>query len=105
MAKKKKNGSDDSNGAPGDLPDDSPGDQPEVRAAEEALRRAREELHHAQQRYEEIRQKAAERIEQVREMKLGDMVDQALELVRQHPGPSLLGAFLLGIFLDRYFRK
>jgi ElaB/YqjD/DUF883 family membrane-anchored ribosome-binding protein len=92
--------------APSSEPDDAESEQsPEVELAREAVRRAREEFHKAQDAYEEVRQRAAEGLKQVRESTVGDMVDGTIKLVRKYPGPSVIVAALLGFFLGRLFRR
>jgi ElaB/YqjD/DUF883 family membrane-anchored ribosome-binding protein len=80
-------------------------ERPEIKAAEEAIRRAREELEHAQQHYHELRGRAGEKIKHIREQKVSDAVECTLELVRKHPGPGVLCAAFLGFFLGRLFRR
>ncbi len=78
---------------------------PQVQSAADALRAAREELRRVEEQYQKVRQQAAEKIEQVRDTTVGDMLDGALEIVRQHPGPSLLAAVAFGIMLDHWLRR
>lgn len=78
---------------------------PAVQAAEQAVRRAAAELRRAEQRYQEARQQASSHVKQLRESSVGDLVDSTLECVRKHPGPGLLVAALVGIFLGRFFRR
>jgi Arc/MetJ-type ribon-helix-helix transcriptional regulator len=80
-------------------------DQGEFDSAADALRAAQEELHKAQAHYQAMREQAAEKIEEIRSTTVGDMVDGALEIVRKHPGPSLLAALAAGFMLDRWLRK
>lgn len=80
-------------------------DLPEVRAAEEAVRRAQEELGRAQDLYRDIRQQATEQIRQVREQTIGDLIDGTLRQVRKHPGPGVILAAVIGFFLGRLFRR
>ena len=77
----------------------------EIEAAEEGVRRAKEELKKARQAYQEIRKTAVDQLKQVREMSFGELVDDALRRVRQHPGPGVLIAALVGFFLGRLFRR
>jgi ElaB/YqjD/DUF883 family membrane-anchored ribosome-binding protein len=73
--------------------------------AKDAIRRAEEELRRARQWYEQLRQKATERIKEVRESGLGDITCGTLKLVRKYPGPSVIIAMVLGFFLGRLFRR
>jgi tetratricopeptide (TPR) repeat protein len=59
----------------------------------------------AEAQYRKVRQQAAEKIEEIRDTTVGDMVDGALDVVRKHPGPSLLVAAALGFLFDRWLRK
>lgn len=80
-------------------------ERPEVQAAEEALRRAREQLDKAQQCYEQVRRQAAEGVKHWREQNVGDLVDSTLALMRKYPAPGVLLAALLGFFVGRVFRR
>ena len=83
----------------------SPDEVPEVRAAEEAVRRAQEELERARELYVDVRRQATEQIRQVRGKTVGELVDGVLKLVKKHPGPGVVIAALIGIFLGRIFRR
>ncbi len=78
---------------------------PKVRKAVEAVDRAKAELEKAQARYRKVRDDAAERLRKVREKTLGDLIDGTLEAVKKHPGPGVLVAALIGVFLGRLFRR
>jgi len=82
-----------------------PDDMPEVRAAEEAVRRAKEELKKAQGLYVDVRRQATDQIRQVRAKTVGELIDNVLKLVKKHPGPGVVIAALLGMFLGRLFRR
>ena len=82
-----------------------PPEASEIEAAEEGLRRAKEEFKKARQAYRQVRSHAVDQLKQVREMSLGDLVDQTLKQVRKHPGPGVLIAAILGFFLGRLFRR
>jgi ElaB/YqjD/DUF883 family membrane-anchored ribosome-binding protein len=77
----------------------------ELCKATRAVQRAKEELHRAQQIYEEVRQEATERLKQSRDSTVGEMVECGLELVRKHPGPGVIAAAMVGFFLGRLFRR
>ena len=82
------------------------GDSPsEMCSAAEALKRARAEFEKAQAFYESVREQAAERLEAVRKMSVGDVLDGALGAVRRHPGAGLTVAALAGFALGRLFRR
>jgi ElaB/YqjD/DUF883 family membrane-anchored ribosome-binding protein len=80
-------------------------ERPEIQAAEEAVRRARRELEHAQQVCRELRENAGKKIEHLREQNVGDAIECTLSMVRKHPGPGLLIAAFFGFFLGRLFRR
>ncbi len=80
-------------------------DRVDVSAAEEALRMARDQLRKAEQAYEDVRAKAAEKIEEVKEKSVGEVIDDGRELVRKYPGISVAAAALAGFFLGRLFSR
>ena len=80
-------------------------DRPEVQAAEEALRQAREQLEYAHQYYSEVRSQAAESLHHLRGRNVKDIVASTLELVSKHPGPGVLAALACGWFVGRIFRR
>jgi len=79
--------------------------QPEVKTAEKAVDRAREQLREAEEYYRKARQKASEQVERVRQTTLGDMIDGVLDIAKKYPGPSVAVAALFGFFLGRLFRR
>jgi ElaB/YqjD/DUF883 family membrane-anchored ribosome-binding protein len=80
------------------------GESPEVHAATEAVRRAKEELKKAQECCEEVRRRAAEKLEAVRKTTVGEVFDAGLGLIKKHPGPGMIVAAAAGFFLGRLFR-
>ena len=80
-------------------------ERPEVQAAEEAVRRAREEFEKAQELYHRLREEASEGFEHLREQNVGDVIEGAMGFVRKNPGPGVLIAALLGFFLGRLFSR
>ena len=78
---------------------------PEVRTAEEAVRRAKEELKKAQELYLDVRRQATEQLREVRGTTVGELIDGVLKLVKKHPGPGVVIAALAGLFLGRFFRR
>lgn len=80
-------------------------ERPEVHAAEEALRRAREEFEKAQETCQRLREEACHGFPSVREKKVSDVIETTLSFVRKNPGPGVLAAALLGFFLGRLFRR
>jgi ElaB/YqjD/DUF883 family membrane-anchored ribosome-binding protein len=50
-------------------------------------------------------QEAVEHLGRLREVKLGDVVDGTLDLVKRYPGASMTVAALVGFFLGRWFRR
>ena len=79
--------------------------QPHVKAAEETVRLAREELRKAEQCYQDVREKAVQQVEQLRQTNLGDLLDGTVKLARKYPGASLVAATVAGFFLGRLFRR
>jgi ElaB/YqjD/DUF883 family membrane-anchored ribosome-binding protein len=76
-----------------------------IRSAAEAVERAKAELKRAQEFYEDVRRRTAERLDAVRKTTVGDMMDCTLNTVRKHPGVGLTLAAAAGFFLGRLFRK
>jgi ElaB/YqjD/DUF883 family membrane-anchored ribosome-binding protein len=81
------------------------GEPSDLETAEEALQRAKEGLKEARRAYRQLRGQAVAQLKQVREMSVGDAVDSALKQVRRYPGPSVIVAVLVGLFLGRLFRR
>jgi len=77
----------------------------EACSAADALRRAKAEMEKAHDFYEHVREQTAERLKDVREKSIGDVLDGTLETVKRHPGASLTLAALLGFLLGRLFRR
>jgi ElaB/YqjD/DUF883 family membrane-anchored ribosome-binding protein len=73
--------------------------------AAEAVRLAQLELEKAQKVYEDLRRQAVEKIRDVREKKVGDLVDCTLDVVKKHPGPSLIVSVALGFCLGKWLQK
>ena len=80
-------------------------DSPRIRSAADAVHRARLELEKAQKVYDNVRREAVERLEQVRETTVGDLIDGTLEAVRKRPAVGLSIAAMIGFFLGRLFRR
>jgi ElaB/YqjD/DUF883 family membrane-anchored ribosome-binding protein len=83
----------------------SAGATAESSCAADALRRAKAELRMAQDFYEDVRHRAAERLEAVRQTTVGDLMDGATEFVKRHPGSGLLAAAAAGFFLGRWLKR
>ncbi len=77
---------------------------PEVKAAAEAVRRAREELEKASDTYKSLREEATDQIRRIREKTVGEVVEETLETVRKHPGLGVGVAAMVGFLLGRLFR-
>jgi hypothetical protein len=73
--------------------------------AAEAVRLAKVELEKAQKFYEDIRQQAAEKYQEVQEKKVGDLVDSTLSAVKKYPGASLIVSVSLGICMGRWWQR
>lgn len=80
-------------------------ERPEIQAAEEAVRQAKEQFEKAQQYCQQLRSETAAELQGLREMNLGDLLDKSLALVRKHPGCGVCLAAFVGYFLGRIFRK
>ncbi len=81
------------------------GQKEDVAGAEEQLQFAREQLRQAEEYYEEIKEKAAEQIQQLRETTLDDVVAGVLEFVKKHPAAGVIGAATLGFLFGRISRR
>jgi ElaB/YqjD/DUF883 family membrane-anchored ribosome-binding protein len=73
--------------------------------AAEAVRLAQLELEKAQKVYEDLRRQAVEKIRDVREKKVGDLVDCTLDAVKKYPGPSLIVSAALGFCVGKWLQK
>jgi ElaB/YqjD/DUF883 family membrane-anchored ribosome-binding protein len=78
---------------------------PPVKAAEEALARAKAELDKSLHRYRETRDAAREQLRGLGEKNLGDVLDATLKSVSKHPGRGVVVSLLVGLFLGRLFRR
>jgi ElaB/YqjD/DUF883 family membrane-anchored ribosome-binding protein len=74
-------------------------------SATEALRRAKAELRKAHEFYEDVRRRAAERVESVRKTTVGDLADTALGVVKKHPAAGLLAVAAAGFLLGRWLKR
>ena len=79
--------------------------QDDVEAAAKQVDSAREQLRKAEAYYEEMKSKAAEQAQQLRETSLGDVIDGVLEFVQKHPGIGVVGAAALGFLLGRTSKR
>ena len=90
--------------------DHSPADQDvkkleaEAREAKEALLLAREQLRHAEKTYCEVEKRLLEEREDEKPPYL-DALEQALALVRKHPGIGLTAAAAVGFVVGRVLRR
>jgi ElaB/YqjD/DUF883 family membrane-anchored ribosome-binding protein len=73
--------------------------------AAEAVRLAKLELDKAEKFYEDLRRQAAEKLQNLREKKVGELVDCTLETVKKHPGSSLVVTAALGFCMGRWIQK
>jgi ElaB/YqjD/DUF883 family membrane-anchored ribosome-binding protein len=83
----------------------APDELPEVKAAAEAVRLAREELAKACETYKALRKEATDQVRKLRESTVGDVVEGSLEMVRKNPALGVGLAALVGFFLGRLFRR
>jgi hypothetical protein len=77
----------------------------EATCCAEAVRRAKAELQKAQQMYEDVRRRAAEKVEAVRKTTVGDVLDTTLNAIRKYPGKGLMAAAVAGFLLGRLFKR
>ena len=77
----------------------------EVQAAATTVQRAREQLRAAEACYRELREKAEEKIGQVRCKKVGEIIDSIMLTTKKHPLPCIFAAGALGFFLGRLLRR
>jgi hypothetical protein len=103
------------------MSDETPKDRPEQTAdnacgcedihfaAAEAVRLAKLEFEKAQKYYDDLCSQAAEKIKEVRETTVGDLIDKTLVKVKKYPGLSLIVSaslgFCLGRKVQRFFKK
>jgi ElaB/YqjD/DUF883 family membrane-anchored ribosome-binding protein len=80
-------------------------ERPEIQAAEEAVREAREQFERAQHYCQQLRSEAATEIQSLRGANVGDLLDKSLAFVRRNPGTGVCFAALIGYFLGRLFRR
>jgi ElaB/YqjD/DUF883 family membrane-anchored ribosome-binding protein len=80
-------------------------DRPEIRAAEEALRSAREQFEKAQQYCQLLREESAADLRDLRSANASELLDKTLQFVKKNPGVGVSLAALLGFFLGRIFRR
>ncbi len=107
MSKHDKNPSDEMPGstAPEAGDDSCGGGWTEVHSAADAVRLAKAELQKAQEFYQRVRRETADRVEAVRNKKVGDLMDDTLGVVRKHPVTGLTVALAAGIFLGRLLKR
>jgi hypothetical protein len=89
----------------GPQPGPESGESPEMPEACRPVQRAKEEIQHARELYDDLCRQATDRLKRVRETTLGEVMECGLEAVRKHPGPGVIVAGLLGFFLGRLFRR
>jgi ElaB/YqjD/DUF883 family membrane-anchored ribosome-binding protein len=77
----------------------------DVHSAADAVRLAKAELQKAQEFYQRVRRETADRVEAVRNKKVGDLMDDTLGVVRKYPVAGLTVALAAGIFLGRLLKR
>ena len=77
----------------------------EVRKAADAVQKAKAELEKAQALYHKVRQETADRLKNVREKSVGDLIDGTLDVIKKHPGLGVILAAMIGFFFGRLFRR
>jgi ElaB/YqjD/DUF883 family membrane-anchored ribosome-binding protein len=80
-------------------------ERPEIQAAEEAVRRAREQLEQAQQYCQQLHSQTAAEWRDLREANFRDLLEKSLAFVRKNPGVGVSVAAILGFFVGRIFRR
>jgi ElaB/YqjD/DUF883 family membrane-anchored ribosome-binding protein len=73
--------------------------------AAEAVQRAKLELERAEKFYEDIRRQAAEKIEEIRDRKIGDLLVCTLSAVKKRPGLCLIASATVGFYAGRLLQK
>jgi ElaB/YqjD/DUF883 family membrane-anchored ribosome-binding protein len=76
-----------------------------VRAAKEKVRIAREALRRAKEDYSKMLDQGSDPLEQLRGVSLGEIVEDVLEWVREHPGAGVAAAAAAGFFLGGLLRR
>ncbi len=80
-------------------------ERPEIQAAEDAVRQAKEQFEKAQQYCQQLRNETAAELQGLRDTNLGDLLEKSLTFVRKNPGCGVCLAAVLGYFLGRIFRR
>jgi hypothetical protein len=73
--------------------------------AAEAVRIAKLELEKAQKIYEDLRQQATAKVHEVREKKVGELVDSTLDAIKKYPGRSMVVSIALGVCVGRWVQR
>ena len=73
-----------------------------VAAAKDKMNAARMALEEAKAEFDELREQAAEKLE---DGAVGDVIDETLEFVRRHPGIGVISAAAIGFIVGRAFRR
>ena len=81
------------------------GGHDDVAEAAEQLDSAREQLRKAEEYYAQMKAKAAEQAQHLRETTLGEVADGVLDFVQKHPGVGVVGAAALGFLLGRISKR
>jgi hypothetical protein len=77
--------------------------RPEVKAAEDAVQVARDQLLGARRRIRRIRRQTARRFRRLGSKRLGDLAAESLDFARTHQGAIVTG--LVGFMLGRAVRR
>jgi hypothetical protein len=80
-------------------------ERPEIRAAEEAIHVAQDQLRKAREQYAYLKSHAREDIAEFSRLTTSEKVESALDWVRKHPGPGVLASLACGWMLGRLFRR
>lgn len=76
-------------------------ENPNVQAAEQALRQAKAEFDRARAKYRDVRETAAADLRDLRERNVGDWFGSAMDMVRKYPTAGVVVAGLLGYLFGK----
>jgi len=98
-----------------EAPDDEPGrlesigkrldENPKLQAAGKAVDKVRSTVEDAVGKVQDARKKATQRVQSVRNKRIGEMIDDTLDYVKENPAKGLCGASALGFLLGWILRR
>ncbi|MFT5522708.1 MAG: ElaB/YqjD/DUF883 family membrane-anchored ribosome-binding protein [Pirellulaceae bacterium] len=77
----------------------------ELENAASQVQAAREALTAAQEHYEQAREQAAEKIEELRDTTVGELVDGVLEFVKKNPAAGVFASGIIGFIIGRISKR